>query len=418
MAYKFLVADDSQTIQKVIKITLAPEDYDLIECHSEDTLHGFATEHQPDVVLLDFNLSENKTGYDLIKELKEVKPNIKIMVLFGTFDTIDEDLLSQVGAHQYIVKPFDGNKFIQNCHRLVDDLEMEDPVHAEVETTFEDAEDVVEEEVVEEAIPEEIGVEDWVVNQPEVESKEIEEPALNEATEVNALHSELQDWGIELPPVIEGDSHEALGEFPPIIAEEDSSLDIEEEVLPSSEDLEYPDMGAMDEFPEEIKVEEGGSNSEQDIASIEDQIKTEDSLWEADSMLSEDKTGEIDISELEDIEEIKPYTLQEIKSDDIDHVVKAMPEVENIVPMQTPEDFPEAVTLDQVKEEVTEEIISSSYPSENLDSRIQEVVEQVVEEKFAKEIKKIAWEVIPDLAENLIKKELLEIREELLKRNP
>ena len=38
MSYKVIVADDSQTIQKVINITLAKQPYDLIECLSEEAL--------------------------------------------------------------------------------------------------------------------------------------------------------------------------------------------------------------------------------------------------------------------------------------------------------------------------------------------------------------------------------------------
>mgnify|MGYP000106086847 CR=1 FL=1 len=41
MSRKVLVADDSQTIQKVIKITLASEDYQLEFANSEDEMNSF-----------------------------------------------------------------------------------------------------------------------------------------------------------------------------------------------------------------------------------------------------------------------------------------------------------------------------------------------------------------------------------------
>ena len=60
MSKRILVADDSLTIQKVINITLASYDYDLIECHNETQLYEQLENGPYDLVLLDFNISENK----------------------------------------------------------------------------------------------------------------------------------------------------------------------------------------------------------------------------------------------------------------------------------------------------------------------------------------------------------------------
>ena len=77
MEHKVLIADDSLTIQKVIKITLSNEPFVLSDCTDADELVSSVEEFKPAIVLLDFNLSENKTGYDLCKEIKEVAPTCK-----------------------------------------------------------------------------------------------------------------------------------------------------------------------------------------------------------------------------------------------------------------------------------------------------------------------------------------------------
>ena len=99
MKPKIIIADDSQTIQKVVKIYISkleedPNfkfDLELIECIDESNLPSLVEEHEPSLILLDFNLSENKTGYDLSKELKNIHPS-KILMMYGTFDTVDESL--------------------------------------------------------------------------------------------------------------------------------------------------------------------------------------------------------------------------------------------------------------------------------------------------------------------------------------
>ncbi|MDH5414322.1 MAG: response regulator, partial [Flavobacteriaceae bacterium] len=121
---KVIVADDSQTIQKVVGIYLSNEDYELIKCVDEDTLMPLLEEHGPSLVILDFNLSENKTGYDLAKEIKE-NSGARVLMLYGTFDTIDEDLFDEAGINAHLVKPFDGSKFVNFCNQLVSDYQMD-----------------------------------------------------------------------------------------------------------------------------------------------------------------------------------------------------------------------------------------------------------------------------------------------------
>ena len=69
MASRVLVADDSLKIQKVIGITLANSGYDLVECVNEDELFKKVESDHFDLILLDFNLSDSKTGYELSKKL-------------------------------------------------------------------------------------------------------------------------------------------------------------------------------------------------------------------------------------------------------------------------------------------------------------------------------------------------------------
>lgn len=414
MAHKFLIADDSQTIQKVIKITLESENYQLVECLTEESLIEQVKSTGPDVILLDFNLSENKTGYDLINELRAVKSDLRFLVMFGTFDTIDEGLLEQVGASRYIIKPFDGNQFINHCRELVEDLEVSsDDIVEEVADEFvQSVPEVIETETEPEKV-EEFNPEEWVVKQPEPEAAE---PVEEEGEEVeNILAESLKEWGQglespELPPVIENESklvededstteieipqeflqqnneieEEEESDFPPIMDEEQS--------LPAEEDLEYPDMDSL----QEISVSEGGNTTDEDIDLLEQQI-------------DEDIPEVIAPIEVDEIEEIKPYTLEEVKEED-SSTSNFEPHEIDFEPIQGPEDFPEEV----VAQEPEVNSVSTEISEEKLEKIVRKVLEELLEQKFKSEIKNVAWEVVPDLAENLISKELKEIKAELL----
>lgn len=75
-----------------------------------------------DLILLDFNLSDNKTGYDVVSAVRKNAPETPIMVMLGTFDSVDENQMSQVGIQDKIVKPFESSKFIKKCQELIEPL--------------------------------------------------------------------------------------------------------------------------------------------------------------------------------------------------------------------------------------------------------------------------------------------------------
>ena len=120
MKHKVLIADDSLTIQKVIRITLSGEPYDLIDCDDSTSLFNKVENERPALVYLDFTLDEGISGYEICKKILTISPDTKVMMMFGTFDSVDEDLYNKSGASGKITKPFDGQKFITLTTQLLE----------------------------------------------------------------------------------------------------------------------------------------------------------------------------------------------------------------------------------------------------------------------------------------------------------
>ena len=112
MSINVLVADDSATIQKVVSITLANESVNLISCESENELFNKVKEGNIQAVLLDFGLSHDQSGFDLISSILSVNTNIKILTMIPAFEQVDEARLSDCGSFGSIMKPFESSKFI------------------------------------------------------------------------------------------------------------------------------------------------------------------------------------------------------------------------------------------------------------------------------------------------------------------
>jgi len=120
MPKQILLADDSITIQKVIALTFAGEDYKITPVDNGVDAIARAKEIRPDIILADVVMPQ-KNGYEVSAEIKnspELK-NIPILLLAGTFEPFDEDEAKRVGADGYIIKPFESQILIQKVKDLI-----------------------------------------------------------------------------------------------------------------------------------------------------------------------------------------------------------------------------------------------------------------------------------------------------------
>ncbi len=112
---KLLLADDSATIQKVIDLTFADEGVQVVSVSSGQEAIDCLLDTKPDVVLVDvFMPSPN--GYEVCEYVKtnEQLKHIPVMLLVGSFEPFDEAEARRVGADDILTKPF------QSIRRLID----------------------------------------------------------------------------------------------------------------------------------------------------------------------------------------------------------------------------------------------------------------------------------------------------------
>lgn len=118
MSKTILLADDSVTIQKVIELTFMDQDQRVVTVSSGDAALAKLEEEKPDFVIADVHMP-GATGYDVAKRSKELFPEVPVLLLVGTFEPFDEAELTASGADQVLKKPFDS----QELQRLVEELD-------------------------------------------------------------------------------------------------------------------------------------------------------------------------------------------------------------------------------------------------------------------------------------------------------
>jgi CheY-like chemotaxis protein len=104
---KLLLADDSITIQKVVNLTFADEGIEVISVGDGDSAMEKINESAPDLVLADVNMP-GLSGYQICERIKQGAQTqaIPVILLVGSFEPFDEAEAYRVGADDYLTKPF------------------------------------------------------------------------------------------------------------------------------------------------------------------------------------------------------------------------------------------------------------------------------------------------------------------------
>jgi DNA-binding response OmpR family regulator len=101
---RILVIDDEEAIGNVIKDYLEAQGYEVF--WAEDGLSAIDTARRvnPDLVILDLMLP-GKSGFDVCKEIRQVS-DVPVIMLTAKSDEIDRVLGLELGADDYVTKPF------------------------------------------------------------------------------------------------------------------------------------------------------------------------------------------------------------------------------------------------------------------------------------------------------------------------
>ena len=107
---KILVVDDDENIAELISLYLTKECFDTMTVNDgEQALIAYDT-YQPNLILLDLMLP-GIDGYQVCRELR-TRSNVPIIMLSAKGEIFDKVLGLELGADDYIMKPFDSKEMV------------------------------------------------------------------------------------------------------------------------------------------------------------------------------------------------------------------------------------------------------------------------------------------------------------------
>ncbi|ORT48351.1 TorR family transcriptional regulator [Vibrio sp. qd031] len=114
---KILIVEDEQVTRNTLKSIFEAEGYTVFEASDGDQMHQLLSENSVNLVIMDINLP-GKNGLLLARELRE-QANVALMFLTGRDNEVDKILGLEIGADDYITKPFNPRELTIRARNLL-----------------------------------------------------------------------------------------------------------------------------------------------------------------------------------------------------------------------------------------------------------------------------------------------------------
>src|SRR5229473_1708605 len=116
-----LIADDDESVVQLLKLYLRPLDVDFLQAKDGEEALAIAQARLPSVVLLDVMMPK-RSGWEVCQALKAVQrtSHIAVVLVTGRGDVKDRLTGLQVGADDYLVKPFNRDEVVKRIAALIE----------------------------------------------------------------------------------------------------------------------------------------------------------------------------------------------------------------------------------------------------------------------------------------------------------
>ena len=123
MSKKILIVEDEKNIVDILSFNLSREGYDTLEAYDGETGLRLALEENPDLILLDLMLPK-MDGFDVCRSVRERNRSTPIIMLTAREEERGKVLGLELGADDYITKPFSMRELLARVKANIRRTEM------------------------------------------------------------------------------------------------------------------------------------------------------------------------------------------------------------------------------------------------------------------------------------------------------
>lgn len=115
---KVLIAEDDLNIRLGLSDLLEDEGYECLQASNGDEAYSLFAMHQPDLVLLDI-MMPGMDGYAVCRKIRQLNEQVPVIFITAKSEEIDQVLGLELGADDYIKKPFGTREVIARINAVI-----------------------------------------------------------------------------------------------------------------------------------------------------------------------------------------------------------------------------------------------------------------------------------------------------------
>ena len=115
---KILIIEDDPAILKGLEESLKTESFQVLTAENGEKGRKMIKTENLDIIILDIMLPDT-TGFDLLKEIRKEECNIPVLMLTSKHEEVDKVLGLELGADDYVTKPFSVRELIARIRAIL-----------------------------------------------------------------------------------------------------------------------------------------------------------------------------------------------------------------------------------------------------------------------------------------------------------
>jgi DNA-binding response OmpR family regulator len=117
---KIAIVDDEEAMVQLLTVELESEGYEVLPAFNGKAGLQLIEQDRPDLIILDVMMPD-LSGYDIIKLVKDNPTLRNIPIIMLTAKSLDDDIQKglDLGAHDYVTKPFHAGLLIKRIETLL-----------------------------------------------------------------------------------------------------------------------------------------------------------------------------------------------------------------------------------------------------------------------------------------------------------
>lgn len=116
--YKIALVEDEIDLNNLIKTYLEKNDYEVVSyTKGIDAINNI--NNDINLWILDIMLSDDISGYDIIKKIREINPNVPVIFTSARDKDLDKIIGLELGSDDYITKPYSPKELVLRVNNII-----------------------------------------------------------------------------------------------------------------------------------------------------------------------------------------------------------------------------------------------------------------------------------------------------------